>query len=150
MVARKLRIAVVLDTNVFVRSFKSRSRGSPNKRVVRLWLLERQLQLVVSRDLIAEYLGVFHDVLGMDDESTAAWRDRFVGDRRATVVRLGRRFTHSRDPDDNLLLAIAAVGNAEYLITNDLDLLELPDNVQRNLPFAIVTPKHFLESFGSS
>ena len=33
-----------LDTNVFVRSFKTRQKSSPNYRIVRLWLIEKQLQ----------------------------------------------------------------------------------------------------------
>jgi hypothetical protein len=56
MVARKQRIPVVLDTNVFVRAFKSRSLTSPNQRVVRLWLLEKRLQLIVSQESIRRTL----------------------------------------------------------------------------------------------
>ena len=56
MVVRKQRIPVVLDTNVFVRAFKSRSLTSPNQRVVRLWLLEKRLQLIVSQESIRRTL----------------------------------------------------------------------------------------------
>ena len=105
MVSRKQRIPVVVDTNVFVRAFKTRSRTSANQRIVRLWLLERRIQLVVSVGLIDEYLGVFHELLGMDEELIDQWQRRFATDSRSTVVGLGRRYTTSRDPDDNLLLA---------------------------------------------
>jgi putative PIN family toxin of toxin-antitoxin system len=147
MPARKERILVVADTNVFVRSFKARSHANPNRRIMRLWLLERRLQLVVSRDLVEEYLTIFAQVLGMAPELIEEWRVRFEEDSRVTVVRLGRRYAASRDPDDDLLLATARAGKARYLLTNDRDLLELPEAIHRSLPFAILTPQEFLGSW---
>ncbi len=149
MVSRKDRIRVVLDTNVFVRALKSRSAGSPNQRILRLWLLERRLQLIVCRELVDEYLGVFSQILGLDDRLTGDWERRFIGDPRSTVVGLGRRYVASRDPDDNLLLATAAAGRAGYLVTNDRDLLDLPAELLPTLRFRIVTPREFLGTFDS-
>lgn len=147
MVQRKKRLPVVLDTNVFVRSLKAGSNTNWNRRIVRLWLIERQLQLVVSAGLIAEYLGIFAGVLGMDAESVDEWRIRFETDGRSSLVKLGRRYTASRDPDDNLLLATATAGEARFLITNDRDLLELPDGVKQTLQYAIVKPQEFLKQW---
>lgn len=147
MVPRKKRTAVVVDTNVFVRSFKARSNNNWNRRVIRLWLVERKLQLIVSADLIDEYLGIFADVLGMDDEMVNDWQMRFEKDRRSTLVNLGQRYTESRDPDDNLLLATATAGKASYLITNDLDLLKLPQDFQQQLPYDVLTPQQFLREW---
>ncbi len=147
MARRRARMRVVLDTNVLVRNFKARSNTSANRRIVRLWLLERRLQLLVSPEMIAEYLEIFAEVLGMDEEVVEGWRQRFEEDGRATVVNLARRYTESRDPDDNLVLATALAGKAVYLITNDRDLLELPADFRRTLPFAVVTPQVFLADF---
>src|SRR5436309_3064096 len=133
MVARKKRTLVVLDTNVFVRNFKARNRQNPNRRVVRLWLLEKRLELIVSKEILEEYLGIFFEVLGMDEDTVAEWQRRFSKEHCTTLVSLGRRFTESRDPDDNLMLATAHVGKAAYLVTNDLDLLDLPDAFKKNL-----------------
>jgi len=144
MVARRKRTPVVVDTNVFIRSFKARSNKNPNRRIIRLWLLEKRLQLIVSDELVQEYLGVFADVLDMDEETVTAWHQRFKADNRSTVVNLGKRYTESRDPDDNLLLATARSGRADYLVTNDRDLLELSEGFRRTVPFAIVTPETFL------
>jgi putative PIN family toxin of toxin-antitoxin system len=144
MVQRKKRIAVVVDTNVFVRNFKSRNKASPNKQVIRLWLLEKRLQLIVSSEIIDEYLHIFNKVLAMDAGTLGEWRLRFEHDRRCKQVSLGRRFVESRDPDDNQVLATALAGSAEFLITNDLDLLELPQTFKRTLPFHILTPQEFL------
>jgi len=66
---------------------------------------------------------------------------------RVTVVQLGRRYRESRDPDDNLLLATARAGKARYLITNDRDLLDLPEESRRSLPFGIGTPQGFLRKW---
>jgi putative PIN family toxin of toxin-antitoxin system len=150
MVARKQRIPVVLDTNVFVRAFKSRTSASPNQRVVRLWLLAKQLQLIVCDALIDEYLGVFHQLLGMEEELIYQWQQRFAKDSRSTVVGLGRRYTESRDPDDSMLLDTATAGRAAYLITDDRDLLELPDAFRQTLKYQIVTPMQFLLATGAN
>ena len=144
MVRRKERTPVVVDTNVFVRSFKARNRASPNRRVIDLWLLERRLQLILSQEIIDEYLGIFADILDLDEETIEKWRRRFEQDNRSTVVGLGRRYTESRDPDDNLFLATAHAGQAEYLVSNDRDLLDLAEDFRSKLPFEIMTPSKFI------
>ena len=45
--------------------------------------------------------------------------------RRAEVVRVTSNLTICRDPKDDMLLALAVDGNADYLITGDQDLLVL-------------------------
>src|SRR5437660_1336479 len=144
MVVRKKRTFVVIDTNVFVRNFKARRNTNANRRVIRLWLLEKRLQLIVSAEIVAEYLEIFREVIGMDAETIEQWRLRFEEDSRSTLVRLAYRDTASRDPDDNLMLATARAGRAKYLVTNDRDLLDLPDRFRRTLPFAILRPQEFL------
>jgi putative PIN family toxin of toxin-antitoxin system len=144
VVRRKKRTPVVLDTNVFVRAFKARAEENANRRILRLWLIQRQLQLIVSRELLDEYLDIFGEVLEMDDATLAEWQARFLNDSRCTVVGLGRRYAFSRDPDDNLLLAVASSGPAEFLVTNDRDLLELPMESRQVLRFEILRPAAFL------
>lgn len=51
----------------------------------------------------------------------------------------------SRDPDDDYVLAYALVGNADYLVTGDKDLLELQGLVAG---LEIVTPAQFVEMLG--
>lgn len=62
-------------------------------------------------------------------------------------MRPAKRYTESRDPDDNIFLSTARAGRADFLITNDRDLLDLPDVFQRTLPFIILTPQAFLTAF---
>ena len=107
-------------------------------------MIEGKLQLVVSPERLDEYLGIFDEVLGMDAETVDEWRKRFESDARSTLVNLGRRYTASRDPDDNIVLATAASGGAKYLLTNDRDLLDLPHDFQRAQRYEIVKPLEFL------
>ena len=44
------------------------------------------------------------------------------------------------DPDDQLFLEAAAAARADYLVTKDRDLLELP---RSRLPFRVVQPEFF-------
>ena len=150
MTRRKKRLPVVLDTNVLVRAFKSGSNTNWNRRIVRLWLIEGKLQLVVSPELLDEYLGIFDEVLGMDAETIAEWRKRFESELQSTLVNFGRRYDASRDPDDNIVLATATTGEARYLITNDRDLLDLPHDFQKTLKYEIVRPPDFLAWWDAS
>lgn len=146
MTARKFRQPVVFDTNVFIRSFKARAATSANRRAVRLWLLEKQLQLILSPELLTEHLEIFEEVLGFDTDLVEAWRARFENDNRTTMVNSGKRSSESRDPDDNIVLATAQAGRAEFLLTNDRDLLDLPRDFRRTLSFEIITPQRFFIS----
>ena len=150
MVIRRERIRVVLDTNVLVRNFRSKDPLSPNKKVFQLWFLRRRLQMILSAALIDEYLEVLEEKVQRSPRAIAKWRYYFEHDTLCTTVRLGRRFKESRDPDDNLLLATAHAGRADYLITNDRDLLDLPASFQRAMPFRILTPQSFLIEIGEA
>jgi predicted nucleic acid-binding protein len=56
--------------------------------------------------------------------------------RRTTVthVRLGSRPNVSRDPDDNIMIATARSGKAQFVVTNDRDLLEILPAEQATAP----------------
>ena len=133
----------MLDTNVVVSFFLSRRLLSASARIFQLWFKQRRLQLIVSAEVVAEYLEVL-DRLGIQKRRIEHFAE--VLQKRATVthVNLGSRFKLSRDPDDNLMLAMAAVGKAEFLITHDDDLLKIPATQQKRLRFEIVTPGQFL------
>lgn len=143
MARRKDRVPVVFDTNVIVGALLGTKRQSANQRVYRLWL-HRQLQLIVSPEIAAEYLELI-ERLRIAPLRAEAFRERLQRHDIITHVNLGARFTESRDPDDNLMLATAAVGKAEFLITHDHDLLDIPATQRRRFKFAIVTPVEFLK-----
>jgi putative PIN family toxin of toxin-antitoxin system len=140
---RKERIPVVFDTNVVIGQAISPARRSANARVYDLWLVERRLQLVVSPPLIAEYLEVLERI-GTAPQRISRLQGRLLTSSTVTRTNLGKRFSFSRDPDDNMLLATAHTGRAAYLVTNDRDLLEIPDEARRLFRFEIIKPAELL------
>ena len=83
MPKRRRTIKAVVDTNVFVGNFLTRSGGSPNRRVIRLWLVERKFKLALSTEIEAEYLRIFEELLGFDKDKLISWKRRF-GNKRIT------------------------------------------------------------------
>ena len=147
MPKRKQRLRAVLDTNVIIRHFISYNRGGKqgfNRQVFELWLIKNQIQLIVSPEIVEEFLAAMNLVLSIPDDLLKQWEQRFFK-HRVDVVSPGRRYSFSRDEKDNIFLEAAAAGKADFLITNDLDLLEISDANKRKLRFKIVTPEQFLE-----
>ena len=46
--AKRRRLLAVVDTNVFVANFLTRSSESFNRRLVRSWMIERKFTLLLS------------------------------------------------------------------------------------------------------
>ena len=143
MPSRKRRIPVVFDTNVIVGFYLSRNRSSANQQAFRLWRDQRQLQLIVSDDVVREYLEVLLR-LNVPEVLIKRLEERFA--RRITVTRvsLGSRPKLSRDPDDNVMIATARSGKAKFLITNDRDLLDISASEQARLRLTIISPAELL------
>ena len=137
MAVRRKRARLVLDTSVLAAAFLARDRRSPNLHLYRMWG-ERRIQLIVTDELEEEYLGV---LAGLG--ASATHRQRFAQRlrTRSTVswVRPDRAFRLSRDPSDDFLLSVAVAGQAEFLVTNDRDLLSIPAQDLRGYGFRIVT-----------
>jgi predicted nucleic acid-binding protein len=100
MPKRRRTINVVVDTNVFVRNFLS-SGGSPNRRVIRLWLVERKFKLALSSEIEAEYLRIFGELLGFDKDTLTIWKRRFGNKRITQTVGVGAS-SLSRDPKERM------------------------------------------------
>jgi uncharacterized protein len=140
---RKRRIPVVFDTNVVVGFYLSRNSRSANQQVFRLWRDQRVLQLIVSEEMIQEYLEVLSR-LGVPELLVKRLAERFARRKTITYVSLGSRAKMSRDPDDNIVIATARSGKAKFLITNDYDLLDIPPSDQDRLRLTILTPNDLL------
>lgn len=141
--SRKSRIAVVFDTNIIVGQLLAKTRRSANARVYDLWLVKRQLQLIVSEPIVTEYLELL-ERLGVETENIARFHERLLNSPIVTQTNLGKRFKDSRDSDDNVMLDTAQAGRAKFLITNDRDLLEISGEAKRKFSFQIVKPMEFL------
>lgn len=62
---------------------------------------------------------------------------------QSKIVQLRKKFTLTRDPEDNMLLECCFEAKDEFLVTGDKDLLEI-----KTLPFElkIVTPRDYSET----
>src|SRR5947209_58576 len=114
MPPKKARLPVVLDTNVIIAQLLSKTRRSANSRIFDLWLVRRELQLIVSPPLIEEYLELLSRI-GIAEERIARFHQRLLTARIVTRINLGKHFQVSRDAKDDFLLSTAYAGRAKYL-----------------------------------
>lgn len=112
------RLRVVLDTNVFVSAFLSHSPTSPTQELIRRWqadefvllvsdaiideLIEKLLEKSIDEARVVEFIALL--------DQLAEWVE-VPNELVATVI--------VADPDDDLVLACAVTGRADYLITYD-------------------------------
>lgn len=143
MPPRKKRIAVVFDTNVLIAFYLSRKPKSAVSKIIRLWRNERRLQLILSGEMLSEYLEILERI-GVSEKRIEKLNEIFETYGIVTKVSLGKIPTESRDADDNFVLATALGGKADFLITNDKDLLDIPEKDKKKFKFQIVTPFEFL------
>ena len=110
-------------------------------------MVERRVRLAIAREILEEYLQIFDELLAFTREQLSDWRLRFGEKKSCKMVVPRTKPRMSRDPDDNKFIAAAAAAKAIYLLTNDLDLLEIDDADKQRLKFAIVTPRDFLDQW---
>jgi uncharacterized protein len=130
---------VVLDTNVLISAILS-PLGKPS--LCLNWVLDNAT-LIASRELLEELetrLARRKFTKYLDESKRRA----FVTDLTlvAVQVELPGLVRVCRDPDDDKLLEIAAIGRADCLVTGDDDLLQLGSF--QGIP--IITPAGFLEA----
>ena len=143
MPRRKDRLPVVLDTNVVANFFLGRRPQSASAKIFTLWFKQRKLHLIVSAEVVDEYLEILAK-LPISENKVENFRARLRARETVTHIKLGARHAISRDPDDDVFLATAAAGQAQFLITNDQDLLDIPAAQKKRFRFEIVTPAAFL------
>lgn len=117
-----------------------------------------RIQLFISRDTFAEIeevlnrpeLRVHFDDL--NDEIVGAFLKRLQ--RHSSLVRLvPKKFSYSRDEDDEPYINLAAAANADYLVSRDKDLLDLMTGHsdeckqfrQQFRPLKVIEPLAFLQ-----
>ena len=117
-------LRVVLDTVLFVRALLN-----PKSRSGRL-LLEHtsRFTIIISDPTVRELLEVIHR-----PELVAKYKDLDRLDMRAVIdlvtkgeaVSIGQLPSVVRDPNDNIFVATALAGRADYIVSEDKDLLVL-------------------------
>lgn len=146
---------VIFDCNVLLQA-AARERSVAAKC---LNLVESgHVQLFVSREVLAEV----EDVLNrpeirahfpdLNDEIVGAFLKRLH--KLSTLVRLvPKRFSYSRDEDDEPYINLAVAANAEFIVSRDRDLLDLmtghadecKEFRQRFRPLRVIEPAEFLK-----
>lgn len=133
---------VVLDTNIYISTLISREGVAAQS--LSLWIA-KQFDLVTSHEQIEE----LRRVSRYDRVATLINRAEvgsLVNALRAKALVVGDlpEVDASPDPDDNVILATALAGEAQYLVTGDkADLLSL-EKVQG---VRIITVRSFVEAF---
>lgn len=133
------RLRAVFDTNVFLSAYLSRNPTSPTQELIDRWLSEEFTLLVcdasvdelieklVERRIAQPDIDTFVALL----DSMAEWID-VPGEAMERVV--------SADADDDVIVACAIVGGADFLVTYDPHIAELGDvyrgiRITKALPF---------------
>lgn len=133
---------VVLDTNVLISALGW--KGHP--REIFIQCLNKELDLIISPGQIEELLRVMEYP---KFKFTKEQRETFISIilEIATIVETANQVNFIKeDPDDNLILETAIVGNVSYIISGDAHLL----NLKTFVGIKIVTPNQFLETNLSS
>ena len=129
---------IVVDTSVFVSALLC----SKSCRHIYELLKEDRFRLVISKNLLTELKNVltlakFEFTKEEIDELTEHIS------RKAQKVESTAKIDICRDPKDNIVLECAAAGKADFIVTEDNDLLSLKSFRK----IRIITPRKFLEIF---
>jgi len=112
-------VRVLLDTNVLVSAILF--GGIPQECLRRG--LAGEFELVTGIALLDELERVLRDRFGLPAEAVAFARGDF--ELAAEVIAPSRVEAVSRDPADDIVLAVAREGRADHIVSGDQDLLAL-------------------------
>lgn len=132
---------VVFDTNVII-SAAIAKRASTPAQVLMLWE-NQQFTLVISDAILAEYKkALTYPHIQQLHKKTPAQVNTLISKFRKTalVVNPKKEETIARDPKDNMFLSCAIASKAEYIISDDRDLLD----IREHKGIRIFTPSMFL------
>lgn len=133
------RLRAVFDTNVFISAFLSRNPTSPTQELVDRWLAGEFTLLVCDAiiDELVEKLTI-RGIEREDIEAFAALLDSIAVWVDVPDEAIARRI--AADADDDVVVACALVGGADYLLTYDPHFAPLGDSyegvrIAKALPF---------------
>jgi len=116
------RIKIILDTNWYI----SAAVNKKSRRKIYSLITNKNLIILYSKELSTEYSNVIQrDKFKNLISQSHANRFMVLALNELKKVKIKSSISTSRDPKDNYLLALAIDGEAEYLITGDIHLLEL-------------------------
>ena len=128
---------VILDTNIFISGLFW--KGDSYK-ILMLWK-DKKFQLVTSKEIIDEIIRVLKDFkIRLPDDILKELINLII--KNSIFVKPKERFNVSIDKGDNKFIDAAFEANADYIISQDKDLLNLKEF--KNIK--IINPKEFLRS----
>jgi putative PIN family toxin of toxin-antitoxin system len=133
-------IRIVIDTNIFVRYLIRPSAAIKELLEVR-WLSD-QVQVVTAPELVAELTEVLQlpKILAYIQPQEAQVILETIRRKAELLPPLGTVPPYTRDPKDDKFVACAIIGNAQYLVSVDEDILVLQQvgSVQMVTPFTLL------------
>ena len=140
-------IKAVLDTNVLVSAFIIK-QGKPAQIVSRAYV--QDFSLLLSEAILREtQIALHYKHIQKRFHPTEQAIEKFLFRLRTGGILLSVRNIEniiSNDPPDNLVLACAVEGGADYLVSGNKHLL----NLKQHRGVKIVTPAQFLEILKST
>ena len=122
-------LRAVLDTNVVIAAHLSKNPRSPTRELIRRWRQGEFIQLYSAETLVE----LREKLVAKDVEAQSASEyvaDLLLAGERVEVTKDDVKPVVAADPDDDLILACAVKGRADYLVTYDPHLLTLGDEYE--------------------
>ena len=139
-VTEKGHFRAVLDTNIIIAALKSKNPNSPNLELLKRFQLG-EFELLYSDDLLLEYQEKFNTRKINPELALRFLTGLVVSGEYIDVAPEQVGPVVKADPDDDLVVACAVVGNATHLVTYDPHLLNLGTSIEG---IEILNGLHFL------
>jgi putative PIN family toxin of toxin-antitoxin system len=137
---KKAVMRAVFDTNVIIAALKSRNPNSPTVELLRRWRAG-EFTILYSDDLLLEYR---EKIISRDIDpilSIAFLADLDVRGEYIALTPDQIQPLIAEDPDDDIVIACAIIGEATHLVTYDPHLLNLGETYEG---ITILNGLHFL------
>lgn len=128
-------LKVVLDTNILISAFIYHGMS----KIILDLVLKNKIKFFVSSDLKKEVLAKLKE-FGAEEQVVSD--AKLFLDTKGIFIVPNIEVNVCRDPKDNFILELADDSKADYIITRDNDLLDLPSKRWENTK--IVKPEEFL------
>ena len=117
-------LRAVFDTNIIIAALKSQNKRSPNLELLQRWR-DGEFVLLYSDDLLAEYEEKFTTKRISLEIQAQFLQDLYILAEYIPITADQVQAIITADPDDDIVLACAVVGQASHLVTYDPHLLNL-------------------------
>ncbi len=130
-------LKVVIDTNVFISGIFW--KGNYCSQIINVWS-DKKFFLVTSMETLEEFIGILKKFrIKLADENIMAWKNRVL--INSIIVKPLFQLNIYSDLTDNKFIEAACEGQAEYIVTQDKDLL----NIEEYQGIKIIKPEEFLK-----